>query len=78
MEALLIGSAIGVIAGIIVTILVKFILNQINRGKKISAASSEADRILSDAEEQKKRLLLEAQEEALRNKQEIASDARDR
>jgi ribonuclease Y len=78
MEALLIGSAIGVIAGIIITILVKFILNQINRGKKISAASSEADRILSDAEEQKKRLLLEAQEEALRNKQEIESDARDR
>ena len=78
MEGLLISSVIGVLVGIVVSIAIKFTLNQISRGKNIRAASSEAERILSEAEGQKKQLLIEAKEEALRNKQEIETDARDR
>ena len=78
MDSLVIGSSIGALVGIIVTVAVVLVIKQITQAKKLQAASSESARILNDAEEQKKRMLLEAKEEALRSKQEIEADARDR
>ncbi|MBL76067.1 MAG: ribonuclease Y [Chloroflexi bacterium] len=78
MDSLVIGSSIGALVGIIVTVAVVLVIKQITQAKKLQAATSESARILNDAEEQKKRMLLEAKEEALRSKQEIEADARDR
>lgn len=77
MEALIIGIA-GAVAGAIAGIVVVLLVRSMGRNKRAGAAQDEAARIIASAEEEKKRALLEAKEEALQAKQEAEAELRDR
>ena len=76
MEALIgiAGAVGGVVAGIVAALLAR----SMGRNRRMGAAQDEAAHIIASAEEEKKRALLEAKEEALKAKQEAESELRDR
>ncbi|MCY4583884.1 MAG: ribonuclease Y [Chloroflexi bacterium] len=77
MEALVVGIA-GAVGGVIVGIVVVLFVRRMGQSKRLGTAHDEAARIIASAEEEKKRALLEAKEEALKAKQEAETELRER
>ena len=76
-----IAIIIGILGGIIITIIAFFIVNK-NAVSRIRTAEENAKKIITDAEKtaetKKKEALIEAKEEILRNKNEIESELKER
>ncbi|MEX2599663.1 MAG: Rnase Y domain-containing protein, partial [Dehalococcoidia bacterium] len=71
---IVIAAIVGVLAGIGGG----YALRSLLAGRGVNAAKNSATQIIADAEEEKKRILLEAKEEALKNRESIEGELRDR
>ncbi len=76
MEALF--AVAGAVVGAALGFLGATVARNMARSRRISEANAEAEQILEKANEEKKRALLEAKEEALKTRQEMESELRDR
>lgn len=76
MEALI--GVIGAIIGIALGLMTGILLRKVSQSRRVNSATDAADRIRIEAEEEKKRVLFEAKEEALHTKQEAETEVRSR
>jgi len=73
-----IAAILAVLIGLVIGAIGAFLVRRINDNRRYAAAKSEAEKVLEDANEQKRAVIIEAKEEAIRVRSEADSELRER